>query len=451
MAPVVATPVPPPPKKDAVEPQDKAKKTRTKRSGASSASDPPAKIHKIFITAPDIMHSNAQRDGLTHEERTYLTNQTDARRAKLLRGIVQVAQSANVPLRFRVLDSKLPNKANILSKLSHGDCSGKYEQWLNAALKLPIGKYSSPPRKALADMSSWLASARTHMDKTLWGQDAAKDEAIRMLCQWAHGGATGTFALGLQGLPGIGKTCFAQNVLSTVMQRPFTSISLAGISDSHYLLGHSYTYEGAMPGRISEAMREWGVSDGVLYFDELDKVSRSRGDEIANLMIMLTDREQNAHFRDKYFSSFDLDLSRAIIVFSYNDDSQINPVLLDRLNVIRFTPPNKNDKVAIAREHLLPRALRRAGLKETDLKLDDAVLAQLIDLCPDEPGVRGLDKGLERLVNTLLVAIKGSGSDLKEVSLEKLTLPLNVTGEIVSKCVSKSSSTRDSGPSMMYM
>lgn len=390
-------------------------------------------------------------DGLTREERSYLAMQTSGRQNKLIKGMQQATKQTAVPIRFRVLDSKLPNKSEILARLATHDANGKYENWVLASLKLPLGIYSSPPKKALSDITSWLSAAKDQMDRALYGQLAAKDECIRMLCLWAASGgaAKANWAIGLHGLPGIGKTCFAQNILSTVMQRPFTSISLAGVSDSSFLLGHSFTYEGATCGKIADAMKQWGVSDGILYFDELDKVSKARGDDISNMLVNLTDREQNGHFRDKYFSSIDLDLSRSIMAFSYNDDTHISPILMDRFNVIKFDPPSREDKVCIAKQHLIPRALNTAGLGAHDLTFDDEVIGVLIDRCTAEAGVRNLDKAIDRLVKTMLVVIKGSADALREVKLSKVELPLKVTEKLVESCIHKPA-TSNMTCSLMY-
>ena len=392
--------------------------------------------------------------GLTCEEHRYLASQPAARRETLVAGMRLARRAHVVPLRFRVLESNLPNKAEILARLASGEAGGKYENWVNAALQLPIGLYSSPPAKALRDIGGWLAEARARMDRALHGQEAAKDECIRMLCLWASSGERGrsSWAIGLHGMPGIGKTSFAQNILASVMQRPFTSISLAGVGDSSYLLGHSYTYEGATCGRIADAMRAWGVSDGILYFDELDKTSKARGDDLSSMLVNLTDREQNMRFRDKYFSSIDLDLGRSIMVFSYNDSAAVNPVLLERLNVIHFQPPGVEDKLVIAREHLLPRALRRAGLRTGDVRVDDAALHALLGRCPTEHGVRGLDKAIGRMVNTLLVALHHSGEHLKEVRVGSLplALPVCLTPAMVAQLVPTPTPAEHAPPSLMY-
>ena len=199
------------------------------------------------------------------------------------------------------------------------------------------------------------------MNGAVFGQNNAKDEVIRLVCQWVCSGTTDTFAIGLQGAPGIGKTTFAKRALAAAIGRPFVFIALGGASDASYLVGHSYTYEGAIAGRLAEALRECQVSDPVIFIDELDKISRgAKGDEIVNVLMHLTDREQNSHFRDRYFNGIDIDLSRAIFVFSFNNANEVHPILLDRINVINMAPPTVPEKVTICKEHLIPRAFKAA-------------------------------------------------------------------------------------------
>ena len=160
----------------------------------------------------------------------------------------------------------------------------------------------------------------------------------------------------------VAATTFAKRALASAIGRPFVFIALGGASDAAFLTGHSYTYEGAIAGRLAESLRECKVSDPVIFIDELDKISKgSKGDEIANVLIHLTDREQNSHFRDKYFHGIDIDLSRAIFVFSFNSAKDVNPILLDRINVINMKTPSVEEKITICKKHLIPRAFRAAS------------------------------------------------------------------------------------------
>jgi ATP-dependent Lon protease len=291
------------------------------------------------------------------------------------------------------------------------------------------------------------------MDAALFGQQDAKDEVIKLVCQWACSGSTNSFAIGLEGAPGIGKTTFAKRALAAAINRPFVFIGLGGASDASFLVGHSYTYEGAIPGRLADALRESKVSDPVICIDELDKISKGpKGDEIVNVLIHLTDREQNSHFRDKYFHGIDIDLSRAIFVFSFNDARQISPILLDRLNIIHMKTPSVNEKVTICKSHLIPRAIKAATYAGNEfVNFSNEAIKYIVEKYTNEFGVRDLDRHIIHIVNSLNVYIHGGPECLPNM---KLDLPLSCkkvdcSTKIISSMLGAIQT--ESSHSMMYM
>ena len=397
--------------------------------------------------------------GLSREEEDYLNRLRPGPRQRLLDTLEQHAAAKAtdaVPLKFQVLRSQLPNKAHILSRLRACE-SPKFEGWVQNALALPLGRYVPPPMRAptAVEFTAFLQRARGVMDREITGHVDAKEAVLRTIGQWVLGGELNTFAIGLQGAAGIGKTTFAQNALSAAMGRPFCFISLGGCSDAAHLVGHSQTYEGAVCGRIADAVRACGVMNPVLYFDELCKVSKShRGDEIINVLIHLTDREQNAHFRDRYFQGIDLDLSQALLVFSVNDAEQVNPVLLDRLQVIRLGAPSRAEKLDIARRHLLPRALRAVGLEEGEVVFGDDSLAAVVAACDGEAGVRELDRTLTHVVSTIGIAgrVEKRGI-LRDADAADVRLPCHVDAGLAARLMRSVTATERGAcraPAMMY-
>lgn len=343
-----------------------------------------------------------QEHNLSRSEEKYLSTLPPNAKKRLLSELKKSTATSQVPLRFRILQSALPNKYELMQRAATACESPKFESWIESLLSLPIGKLAPPPIRHLSDLNEFLHRTRYEMDEMVYGQHEAKDEVMRLLCQWSASGGLNTFAIGLEGPPGIGKTTFAKNVVSKVMQRPFNFISLGGATDSSHLLGHSYTYEGAIPGRIVDGLKTSRVMNPCFYFDELDKISKTpKGDEIANVLIHLTDREQNCNFHDRYFNGVDFDLSQSLFIFSYNYVQNINPVLLDRLNVIKFKTPTVEEKVEIAKNHLIPKALRASGMTDAQLCFSDKSLEYIITECTDESGVRNLEKALCRIVSTM--------------------------------------------------
>jgi ATP-dependent Lon protease len=388
------------------------------------------------------------RGCFSRAERSYIASLTPKSREKLLTTMEQQT-SGKIPLRFRVLQSSLPNKSQILEKMQNCD-SSKFEQWVEAALKLPIGKYNIPPPNF--DVAGFLRSTRRFMDETLYGQEEAKDETLRALSSWAMNPyGCKTLCLGLSGAAGVGKTSYCRDVLARVLQRPSMFISLGGLNDISTLLGHSYTYEGSTPGRLCEGLMESGSMSPVIIFDELDKLAadNSKVQEIVSFLIHLTDPASNTEIQDRYFQSIPLDLSKAVFVFTMNEPDRVSPILLDRLQMIRMKSPTKDDKVKIAQMFLIPRTLKECGFQQKDVTFDTNCLKHIIE-DTEESGVRELQRKLKKVVETLGIA----KFDCMDLLLEskfnkKVTLPITCDEEIVDKIIEKKS--KPGNHMLMYM
>lgn len=376
---------------------------------------------------------------LTRQERHYLSTVSEAERRRLITALRP--ECMVVPLRFRVASSALPAsiKSDILAKLA-GEChNGKFEAWVEKALKLPLGVFTPRPNLSMDTIPVWIADARKKLEHCIYGQHAVKDQIIRQLVQFATTGASRPFALGLKGPPGIGKTSvlFA---LARVLQRPYSLFSLGGASGAESLVGHSFTYEGSQSGGIANALIEHQTMDGLFFFDELDKISDSpRGQEIANVLMMMTDRAQNDTATvDRYFQGVPFDLSRAFMVFSFNHDGprDINPILLNRLNVLELEPPSVSDKIEIVKKFSLPRALKASGMKADDVCIRDEILCEMISRLPTEPGMRGLEKAISRIVETINVLAHNGGDSLKTLGTTgKIQLPMNLSSKLADACL----------------
>ena len=204
-----------------------------------------------------------------------------------------------------------------------------------------------------------------------------------------------TYSLAFHGPPGCGKTHFVKNALSKALDRPMVSIPLGGATDASFLIGMNYTYEGSKEGRLATALMEAGCCDPIIYFDEVDKISQTeRGSEIENILIHLID-PTTPQFRDRYFHGIDLDFSKCTFVFSYNDASKINPVLLDRMKHIKLDPPSRSEMEDIINEHLIPRICNKL-LNPIDLSTES--IQFILDRVQPGSGMRGVDKDLEHVI-----------------------------------------------------
>jgi ATP-dependent Lon protease len=183
------------------------------------------------------------------------------------------------------------------------------------------------------------------------------------------------------------------------MGYPLAFVSLGGISDTSYLNGHHYTYEGSTHGKIIESLIKARVMNPVFLFDELDKVSNtSRGDEIINTLIHITDPVQNDKFSDKYFEEIDLDLSKSLIIFTYNDENAINPILKDRMITIKVAGYNSKQKLTICKDYIIPELLPQYNMQKNDIIFDEQLLKIIIETHGKEEGVRNL----KRVINDII-------------------------------------------------
>ena len=200
-------------------------------------------------------------------------------------------------------------------------------------------------------------------------------------------------------------TTLIKEGIAKAMDRPFAFISLGGVSDSSFLEGHSYTYEGSIYGRIVNALITTKCMNPIIYFDELDKISQTpKGDEITNLLIHLTDPAQNSHFRDKYFHGIDLDLSKATMIFSFNNPSLVNKVLMDRITTVETKYLLVNQKVNICNNYLLSEILKDVGLKNKDIIFNDNIIKFIIEKYTNEGGVRKIKSLLYNIIREINIA-----------------------------------------------
>jgi ATP-dependent Lon protease len=251
-----------------------------------------------------------------------------------------------------------------------------------------------------------MTRAQHILDECVFGLDESKLQIMQMLGQWlTNPSAMGT-AIAIKGSPGTGKTSLIKDGISKILGREFVFIPLGGAGDGSYLEGHSYTYEGSMWGKIVQTLMDCKCMNPVIYFDELDKVSETpRGEEIIGILTHLTDTSQNMEFHDKYFSEIrEFDLSKCLFIFSYNDETKVNPILLNRMYVIQTKGYAADEKMVIARKYLLPKICQQVNIPEDKIVLTDEIMRHIITderLSRKEDGVRNLKRCLE-IIHTKL-------------------------------------------------
>jgi ATP-dependent Lon protease len=267
------------------------------------------------------------------------------------------------------------------------------------------------------------------LDESIYSHKHAKNQILKIIAQWMNGEQTG-YCFGFEGCPGIGKTSLAKKGLSNCLKddegntRPFAFIALGGSSNGSMLEGHGYTYMNATWGRIVDILIETKCMNPIIYVDELDKVSKTEnGKEIIGIFTHLIDQTQNDKFQDKYFSGIDIDLSKALFIFSYNDPDQIDRILLDRIHRIKFDNLTINDKIIIVKKYLIPEINKKMGF-ENIVEISDDIIEYIIVTYTMEPGVRKLKEILFDLFGEInLISLKSN------MNTEIYEIPIVITKE----------------------
>lgn len=339
--------------------------------------------------------------------------------------------------------------------------NGKTKEYLDHLIKIPFGKYKEEKifkfvlefisylntnnnlsLKNEADLEEHLNSVKDKyydmylrfkeyrkdylkyvdsvFEKAIYGQLETKRHLKAIIAQWLSTGMKSNInaVFGLEGPPGVGKTTVIKTAFSQCLVdfidynfetceiskvenlefRPFCFISLGGSTNGSTLVGHNITYHGSTYGDIVKGLMQSKYMNPIIYFDELDKISKTEhGHEISSVLTHITDPVQNEHFVDRYFSEVKIDLSKCILVFSYNDGMQIDRILNDRIQTIKVKSIPTNDKVHITKEYIIPKLLESIGYNKIDL-LSDEGIKELIETYTYEAGVRKLKEKLQEII-----------------------------------------------------
>ena len=354
-----------------------------------------------------------------------------------------VINSSSVNLMLKILTLKIQPEiqATILSKyknLQMMDPSTneyyKLRAWLDKVVSIPFGIYKDIP-VSLEDgpekCGAFMETAMKCMDDAVFGQQESKLQILQFIATKIANPSSCGISLLLIGPPGIGKTTIIKNGIAKALGWPFQFISLSGDSDATTYTGHQLVYESSHCGKIVNSIIASKSMSTILMFDELDKISQTaKGEEIMNLLIHLTDPVQNSDFEDKYLAGVPIDLSKVMFVFSANDISKIDRVLLDRMIVIDLKGYDLQQKTTIAENYLLPIALNEVNLVDK-VNISKEILTNVIqNYASEEKGVRELKRSIEQITQKINM-LRLYNSPGLPYHIKNFSLPFDVQEEHV--------------------
>jgi len=321
---------------------------------------------------------------------------------------------------------------------------GKIRSWLNIVLSIP----QNPKEEKEKNLSLLLQQIQEKLEKRIYGMKSVKEELLCIICNTLTQKKSKNKAIGLCGPPGVGKTMFAQ-ILSEVLNLPLQFISLGGSNDSSELLGHNYTYSKSEPGKIVKSLIEMKCNNGILFFDELDKLTDTeKGNEVQAALLHISDFTENHNFHDKYMPEIPIDLSNLIFIYSFNDESRISPVLLNRIPTIHIPGYTIEEKIEIFSSFLLPEICNNYSLSPEQILFPKEVIYSLVKKCDKEKsGVRKIKHTLNRIIQRIhmhsLLEEEGVKLSNLSYSIENFSFPFTVPQSLVDQ-VFKQTEIQDS-------
>ncbi|WP_185854566.1 endopeptidase La [Blattabacterium cuenoti] len=291
--------------------------------------------------------------------------------------------------------------------------------YLELMIDLPWGKYSKD--------SFDLEFAQKILDRDHYGLEKVKERIIEYLAVLKLRGDMRSPILCFYGPPGVGKTSLGRSI-ATALKRKYVRISLGGLHDESEIRGHRRTYIGAMPGRLLQSIRKVGTSNPVFVLDEIDKMGLGANGDPSSAMLEVLDPEQNTSFYDN-FLEIGYDLSKVLFIATANSLSNIQPALIDRMEVIEMNGYTVEEKTQIVKKHILPKQLKENGLKKSDLILGTQQIEKVIESYTRESGLRTLEKHMAKLARYAAKHIAMDRKYVKRLSIEKIEEILGIPND----------------------
>lgn len=313
----------------------------------------------------------------------------------------------------------------------------KMMDWINTALSIPT-EIKKTNKSTLFDQ---ICDISKKMNEKMYGLHYIKEKILETYASVMINNIGHNKCIALVGPPGVGKTSFAK-CIADALELPFEHISLGGIKDSSYIMGHGSTYVGSKTGIIIDSLIKMKYTNGVLLLDEFDKISNSSdGSEIYSSMLHILDYTQNNKFRDIYLSEIEIDLSKLLIIIAMNDESKLNNALTDRLSVIKINGYTNYEKKDIASNFIIKKIMKRTNLNEEDIIIDDNIIYYIINkYASKENGVRELERCFSIIfekINILKIIENKQCDIILSYKIKNFKYPFKLTHNIVDMLLEK--------------
>ena len=332
----------------------------------------------------------------------------------------------------------------------------KMKSWLNSVTQLPYDNIKSLPCQK-NQFSKFLKKVLKKLNRELYGMDSIKEQIMIFLNAKLNNPKMKGCSLGLVGPPGVGKTTIAK-CLAKCLEWPFQQISFGGVKDPSFLKGHDYTYIGAKPGEIALCLQKMKYKNGILFFDEYEKIGNNK--DINSFLLHITDFQQNNEYRDSYFTEIDIDLSKLWFIYSMNSLPS-DSALRDRVYSIEVPGYTIKEKKKILPEFTLPKMLKNVGLHNNEIKISEEIAEYFIKkIDMGEPGIRNIENRTKELINKVHFMVnhqnkKGKLKGFDCISFKcssKLEYPLEINKQIIDELFDTSKKDDSFNPlNMMYI